>query len=147
MELVCFANDAGGVLPCLFPLVVEPCLKSGNVGTIREIILYETETGRSEVLQFLETLRRDERVKVMKVFEVVQTMQIVPTNFLKKLNGPDKLWEIRVRSFRFLGFYPNPSQLVLTNAFLKQSQATPDREIAVARQRKGMYLSVARLTK
>jgi phage-related protein len=117
------------------------------VATIREITFYETETGRSEVFEFLETLRRDERAKVMKVFETVQIMQLVPTKFLKKLTGPDKLWEIRVRDFRFLGFYANPSELVLTNAFLKQSQATPDREIAVARQRKGMHLKIAHQTK
>lgn len=117
------------------------------MATIRQITFYETETGRSEVFEFLETLRGADRAKVMKVFETVETMQIVPTNFLKKLSGPEKLWEIRVRDFRFLGFYANPSELVLTNAFLKQSQATPDREIAVARQRKGMYLAIARQTK
>ena len=108
----------------------------------RDIEFYETETGRSPVLAFIEAkTRRDERAKIMSVFENVERMQNVPTNFLKKLQGPDKLWEIRVQRFRFLGFYADARRLVLVRGFVKQGQKTPLEEIDVAAKRKRMYLS------
>jgi phage-related protein len=110
--------------------------------TFREIEFYETESGRSPVLDFIaSSTRRDERAKIMSVFENVQGMQVVPVNFLKKLKGRDKLWEIRVQKFRFLGFYADSRRLLLVHGFVKQSQKTPLHEIDVAAKRQSMYIS------
>jgi phage-related protein len=93
------------------------------------------------VLDFIESVtRRDERAKIMCVFDNVQRMKIVPVHFLKKLQGPEKLWEIRVQRFRFLGFYADSRCLVLVHGFVKQSQKTPLQEIDVAVKRKRIYL-------
>ena len=109
----------------------------------REIELYETETGRSPVLDFIKlTARRDEQAKIMSVLQTAEIMQFVPGNFLKKLQGRDKLWEIKVQRFRFLGFYINGRKLILLHGFVKQSQKTPQSEIAIAVQRQSMYLSL-----
>jgi phage-related protein len=112
------------------------------VETFRIIELYETETGRCHVQEFIETIsRRVDRAKMLKVFENVEKMELVPTHFLKKLQGGHNLWEVRVRSFRFLGFYAGPGRLMLVHGFLKQSQKTPLHEIGVALTRQGAYLS------
>ncbi|HEX4121338.1 MAG TPA: type II toxin-antitoxin system RelE/ParE family toxin [Verrucomicrobiae bacterium] len=106
----------------------------------REISFYKTESGRFPVIDFMDsTARRDEKAKIMLVFENVERMQSVPVNFLKKLQGRDGLWEIRVQRFRFLGFYADSRRLVLVHGFTKQSQKTPLHEIAVAVKRKSMY--------
>jgi len=112
------------------------------VEKFRDIEFYETETGRSPVLDFIDSeTRRDERAKVMSVFENVERMQIVPINFLKKLQGREGLWEIKVQRFRFLGFYTDSRRLVLVHGFVKQSLKTPLSEINVAVKRQRMYLS------
>jgi phage-related protein len=110
--------------------------------TFRDIEFYETETGRSPVLDFIGSAsQRDERAKIMSVLENVERMRVVPANFLKKLQGREKLWEIRVQRFRFLGFYADSRRLVLVNGFVKQSQKTPLQEIDLAVKRQSMYLS------
>lgn len=109
----------------------------------REIEFFETQAGRSPVLEFIEAnTRRDERAKIMTVFENIEKMQIVSSSFLKKLKGREKLWEIRVLRFRFIGFYAESKKLILLHAFSKQSQKTPLHEIDVAVKRQSMYLSL-----
>ena len=107
----------------------------------REISFYKTEAGRFPVIEFIDsTARRDERAKIIRVFENVERMQVIPTNFLKKLQGGENLWEIRVQRFRFLGFYADAARFVLLHGFTKQSQKTPLQEIEVAVKRKRMYV-------
>jgi hypothetical protein len=113
----------------------------------RKIEFYETDSGRCPVIEFIDSAtRRDEKAKIMVVFENVQTLEIVPSQFLKKLQTPDKIWEIRVLRYRFLGFYDpiDTRRLVLVHAFAKQTQKTPLHEIEVAAKRKSMYCSRGR---
>jgi phage-related protein len=111
------------------------------VEVFRDIEFYESETGRSPVLDFIESAsRRDERAKIMSVLENVERMEVVPVHFLKKLQGREKIWEIRVQRFRLLGFYADSRRLVLVHAFVKKSQKTPLQEIEVAVKRRSMYI-------
>jgi phage-related protein len=113
------------------------------VDTFRDIEFYETEAGRSPIIEFIETAtQRAERAKIMSVFENVEHMQVVPVSFFKKLQGREKLWEIRVQRFRFLGFYNDSRRLVLVHGFVKQSQKTPLQEIDIAVKRQSMYLTL-----
>jgi phage-related protein len=106
----------------------------------RHIILPETENGRCAVADFISTIKwRVDRAKITKVFEAVETMQSVPSLYLKKLTGRHQIWEIRARSYRFLGFYAQPGRLVLVHAFAKKSQKTPPQEIEVAVARRRAY--------
>jgi len=112
------------------------------VQKIREIEFFEKESGKSPVVEFIESIRRPaERAKIVKVFEVIEKMQIVPTAFLKKFKGSNEIWEIRVHGFRFLGFYDGSQKLILVHAFDKQSMKTPIHEIEVAISRKRAYLA------
>lgn len=69
----------------------------------------------------------------------------MPQQYFKKLEGARDIWEVRADfggdAFRLLGFWDAGQFIVLTNAFAKKTQKTPDREIALAEQRKRDYLS------
>jgi phage-related protein len=105
----------------------------------REIILHKTESGRFPVQQFISAIRsRVDRAKIAQGFEAIETMQTVSALYLKKLSGRHDLWEIRIRRYRFLGFYAG-QQLVLVHAFAKQTQKTPLHEIEVAVRRRQNY--------
>lgn len=110
---------------------------------VRRIELFETDTGRCPVADYIieaERFRR-ERAKIMKVFEAVQNIPQLPSNTFKKLSGQGKLWEIRVSRHRFLGFFQRADLLVLVHAFTKQSQKTPKQDIEVALGRQHAYIS------
>lgn len=79
------------------------------------------------------------------VLKVVQELPRVPQQYLKKLGGPEDLWEVRAAfggdAFRLLGFWDAGRLIILTNGFAKKTQKTPEREIALAQQRKRDHLS------
>jgi phage-related protein len=76
---------------------------------------------------------------------VVRELPRVPVRYLKKLEGREDLWEVRAEfggdAFRLLGFWDAGRLIILTNGFAKKTQKTPEREIALAEQRKRDYLS------
>jgi phage-related protein len=69
----------------------------------------------------------------------------VPQQYFKKLEATDDLWEVRAEfggnAFRLLGFWDEGRLIILTNGFAKKTQKTPEREIALAEQRKRDYLN------
>jgi len=69
----------------------------------------------------------------------------VPQQYLEKMEGTDDLWEVRAEfggdAFRLLGFLDSGRLIILTNGFAKKTQKTPEREIALAEQRKRDHLS------
>ena len=81
----------------------------------------------------------------MWVLKVVQELPRVPVQYLKKLEGPEDLWEVRAEfggdAFRLLGFWDAGRLIIQTNGFAKKTQKTPEREIALAAQRKRDQLS------
>jgi hypothetical protein len=62
---------------------------------MRSIRFYRTEAGRSPVEEFLESLNPSHRKKVAWVLRLVEELDIVPQQYLKKLVGSESLWEIR----------------------------------------------------
>jgi phage-related protein len=63
----------------------------------------------------------------------------------QKLEGTDGLWEVRAEfggdAFRPLGFWEAGRLIILTNGFVKKTQKTPERELALAGQRRRDYLN------
>ena len=94
---------------------------------------------------FLESLNPKQGQKVLWVLRAVQELPRVPKQYFKKLAGRDDLWEVRAEfggdAFRLLGFWDAGRLIILTNGFAKQTQKTPERELALAEQRKRDYLS------
>lgn len=112
---------------------------------MREINFYRTESGTCHVEEYLDTLSNKQVEKVFFVLQLVESLEIVPKKFFKKLESTDDLWEVRVQLgnniFRFLGFFDGAQLVILNHAFTKKTQKTPSKEIKIAEQRKKDYFS------
>ena len=95
--------------------------------------------------EFLDSLNAKQVQKVLWVLRAVQELPRVPQQYFKKLEARDDLWEVRAEfsgdAFRLLGFWDAGRLIILTNGFAKKTQKTPERELAMAEQRKRDYLS------
>jgi phage-related protein len=112
---------------------------------MREIHFYRTAGGGCPVEEFLDSLGPKQAQKVAWVLQVVRELPCVPQQYLKKLEGTEDLWEVRAEfggdAFRLLGFWDSGRLIILPNGFAKKTQKTPEREIALAEQRRRDYLS------
>ena len=111
---------------------------------MRTIDFYQTSSGTSPVEEFLDSLTDQQAQKVAWVLRLVERLDRVPQQYLKKLIDTHYLWEIRVRaggkSFRLLGFFDGPILLILTSGFVKKQQKTPRQEIELAQRRRQEYI-------
>lgn len=111
---------------------------------MKQINFYRTSSGRCPVEEFLDSLNGKQAQKVVWVLQLIEDLDIVPRQYLKKLVNTDDIWEIRVQfggnNFRLLGFSEGEELLILTSGFAKKTQKTPPQEIATAEQRKRDYL-------
>jgi phage-related protein len=109
----------------------------------REIIFYRTASHRCPVQEFLDTLSAKQAKKAAWVLGLVEDLETVPGQYFQKMMGTDDLWEIRVKSgsdtFRFLGFFDGAKLVVLSHAFQKKTQKTPQQAIRLAEERKQDY--------
>jgi phage-related protein len=112
---------------------------------MRTVNFYRTESGKSPVEDFLDSLSGKQAQKVIWVLRLVEELDVVPRQYLKKLVNTDDIWEVRVQFggniFRLLGFFDGKTLMILTNGFAKKSQKTPRQEIELATRRKNEYLS------
>ena len=110
-----------------------------------EVQFYRTAAGACPVEEFLDSLDAKPAQKVLWVLRAVRELQRVPQQYFKKLEATDDLWEVRAEfggnAFRLLGFWDEGRLIILTNGFAKKTQKTPEREIALAEQRKRDYLN------
>lgn len=111
---------------------------------MRKVNFYKTSSGNSPVEEFLLNLPEQVRRKVLWTLNVIQELDRVPVEYLKKLVGTDDIWEVRVESaglaVRILGFFEQGNFVILTNGFVKKSNKTPHQEIEIAEHRKQEYL-------
>ena len=97
---------------------------------MRELIFYKTKSGDFPVEKFLDTLSSKQAKKVTWVLQLVETFEIVPIQYFKKLDGTDNIWEVRVDfggdTFRLLGFFDKGNLVILTNGFAKIEEHTSE---------------------
>ena len=112
---------------------------------MRTVNFYRTESGKSPVENFLDSLSGKQAQKVIWVLRLIEELDVVPRQYLKKLVNTDDIWEVRIQFggniFRLLGFFDGTTLMILTNGFAKKSQKTPRQEIELATRRKNQYLS------
>ena len=112
---------------------------------MRTVNFYRTKSGNCPVEDFLDSLSGKQAQKVVWVLRLIEELDIVPVQYLKKLVNTDDIWEVRIQFggsiFRLLGFFDGATLLILTNGFAKKSQKTPRQEIDLAAQRKNECLS------
>ena len=110
---------------------------------MREVIFYQTSTGRSPVREFLDALSSKQAQRTAWVINLVEDLDMVPGQYFRKMPNTENLWEIRVKAgvniFRFLGFFDGSKLVVLSHAFQKKTQKTPEQAIRLAEERKRDY--------
>jgi phage-related protein len=81
--------------------------------------------------------------KIIWTLKLIETIQNVPEEYLKHLEGTDSLYEIRVQHgsdiFRIFCFFDRGKLIVLANGFQKKTQKTPKSEIEKAIKIKKEY--------
>jgi phage-related protein len=110
---------------------------------MRAIHFYRLDNGNCPVEEYLDTLSNKQVEKVFYVLELVESLDIIPRKFFKKLESTDDIWEVRVQLgnniFRLLGFFDGAELIVLNHAFTKKTQKIPNNDIKIAEQRKKDY--------
>lgn len=108
---------------------------------------YETADGRSDVRDFLETLRikretnKDARIQFKQIAYIDLLQQNgtrLPDTITKHIN--DGIWELRPGNNRVFYFYFQDNRFILLHHFRKKSQKTPQREIDRAKAERADYL-------
>ncbi len=109
----------------------------------REIIFYETETGKIPVKDFLDKLDLSVVKKIAWTFQLILENDLVPKTNFKKLEASNGIWEIRIKfhsnAYRLFSFWDKGNLIVLTHGIIKKSQKTPAKEIKQAATYKKDY--------
>jgi len=105
---------------------------------IRKIEFFE-----NHFVDFYSELEQKIKDKINYVFYVIKFIQIVPTTFLKHIEGTDGLYEIRVEYksniYRIFCCFDHGNVVVLFNAFQKKTSKLPAKEIEKALRLKNEY--------
>lgn len=98
---------------------------------VREVITY-----KSYFEDFFKERNRKEQDKIIKVLDILEQVERVPSNYLKYIEGTNGLFEVRVQSgnniFRIFCCFDGNKMVVLFSGFQKKTQKTPPGEIARA---------------
>lgn len=74
--------------------------------------------------------------KIFKIIEAIETLERVPSNYLKHLTGTEGLYEARIQLgsniWRVFCFFDGQNLVVLMNGFQKKTQKTPKNQIEKA---------------
>lgn len=74
--------------------------------------------------------------KIFKIIEAIETLERVPSNYLKHLTGTTGLYEARIQlgsnTWRVFCFFDGEKLVILINGFQKKTQKTPKNEIEKA---------------
>ncbi len=106
-----------------------------------QLVLYATESGRSPVAEYLDSLAAEEAARLRQDIDLLRRFGV-------RLGAPhvrcvgSSLWELRIRGrlqHRVLYFAATGRELVLLHAFAKKTQKTPRVELQTARRRMADY--------
>lgn len=74
--------------------------------------------------------------KIFRIFEAIETLERIPSNYLKHIEGTDGLYEARIRLgsniWRVFCFFDGDQLVILLTGFQKKTQKTPKNEIQKA---------------
>jgi phage-related protein len=99
---------------------------------IRQIIAY-----KNHFEDFLLALDIRTQNKIHKIISLLETMDRIPSNYLKLISGTKGLYEARVQLgsniWRIFCFFDEGNLVILLNGFTKKTQKTPKVEIDKAK--------------
>ena len=98
---------------------------------IREVIAY-----KNYFEDFLLGQPRKVQDKIFKIIEAIETLERVPSNYLKAMEGTNGLYEARIQLasniWRVFCFFDNGKLVILLNGFQKKTQKKPKNELEKA---------------
>ena len=112
----------------------------GKAEPILNVLFYKIESGREPVREWLKALRSEDKKEIGQDIKTAQFGWPLGMPLIRKLEKD--LWEVRssikdgiARTF----FTIDGAEMILLHGFVKKSQATPQIELDLARERKGRY--------
>lgn len=94
------------------------------VAKVREIVEFENHFSN-----FLKKQSIKVQNKIFKIIEAIETLERVPSNYLKAIKGTDGLFEARIQLgtdiWRVFCFFDQGRLVILLNGFTKKTQKTP----------------------
>lgn len=94
----------------------------------REVITY-----KNYFEDFFKVQPRKVQDKIIKVLDILETVERVPVSYLKYIEGTNGLFEVRVQFgsdiFRIFCCFDGNRLIVLFSGFQKKTQNTPPKEI------------------
>lgn len=110
---------------------------------MREIVFYETETGKLPMKDFLDKQEYLVFQKITWTLNLIKENERVPAKYLKKLKNSQEIGEIRIKAgsniYRIFSFWDKNNLIVLTHGIIKKTQKTPLKEIKLAQSYKNDY--------
>jgi len=98
---------------------------------IREVIAY-----KNYFVDFLTKQPIKVQNKIFKIIEAIETLERIPTNYLKLITETNGLYEARIQLgsniWRVFCFFDKGKLVILLNGFQKKTQKTPKNEIEKA---------------
>jgi len=100
---------------------------------IREIVAY-----KNYFEDFLIQQPTKVQDKIFKILEAIETLERIPTTYLKLIVDTNGLYEARIQLgsdiWRVLCFFDRGKLVILLNGFQKKTQKTPSKKIEKAKQ-------------
>jgi phage-related protein len=97
----------------------------------REVITYKNYFD-----DFFSSQERKIQDKIIKILDLIEQIERIPTTYLKYIEGTDGLFEVRIKLatniFRIFCFFDGNKFVVLLSGFQKKTQKTPKNEISRA---------------
>jgi len=98
---------------------------------IREVIAY-----KNYFVDFLTKQPIKVQNKIFKIIEAIETLERIPTTYLKHIEETNGLYEARIQLgsdiWRVFCFFDKGKLVILLNGFQKKTQKTPKNEIEKA---------------
>lgn len=95
---------------------------------IREVVTY-----KHYFEEFFVAQQPKIRDKIIKVLDIIEQVERLPSTYLKYIEGTNGLFEIRVQLgnniFRIFCFFDGNRLVILLSGFQKKTQKTPQKEI------------------
>ncbi len=95
---------------------------------IREVVTY-----KHYFEEFFVAQQPKIRDKIIKVLDIIEQVERLPSTYLKYIEGTNGLFEIRVQLgnniFRIFCFFDGNRLVILLSGFQKKTQKTPPKEI------------------
>ena len=105
---------------------------------VRQVIAY-----KNYFEDFLKNQPQKVQDKIYKIIEAIETLERVPSNYLKHIESTNGLYEARIQLasnvWRVFCFFDNGNLVILLNGFQKKTQKTPKNEIEKALRLMEMY--------